>query len=82
MNPSRWIRQIHRWLSVAFTAGVIFNTVVIFSLKPAQPPYWVYLFALIPLFSLLATGLYLFALPYAAAWRRGGRAYADGRAQP
>ena len=65
---SRLIRQIHRWLSILFTLGVITNTVVIFGLKQANPAFWVYLLALIPLFLLLFTGLYLFALPYV---RRG-----------
>ena len=37
---------------------------------------WVGLLALLPLFLLLFTGLYLFALPYAAKWR-GGRGTAD-----
>ena len=59
-----WFRQIHRWLSVAFTAGFLVNTVVIYGLGQKAPAYWVYLLALIPLFLLLFTGLYLFALPY------------------
>ncbi len=58
------IRRIHRWLSIAFTVGVVTNTVVIFGLGQKEPPYWVYLLALIPLFALLASGLYLFVLPY------------------
>ena len=61
---SKLIRQVHRWLSIAFTLGVIVNTAVIFSLGDKQPPYWVYLLALIPLFLLLGSGLYLFFLPY------------------
>jgi hypothetical protein len=64
MSFNAWVRQIHRWLSILFTLGVITNTVVIFGFKQANPPYWVYLLALIPLFALLFTGLYLFALPY------------------
>ena len=72
MTGNMWIRQIHRWLSIAFTAGVVANTVVIFKLKPAQPPFWVYLLGLLPLALLLLTGLYLFVLPYARQWR--GRA--------
>jgi ABC-type polysaccharide/polyol phosphate export permease len=64
MSLSNGFRQVHRWLSIAFTLGVIVNTVVIFGLKPAPPPSWIYLLALVPLFALLATGLYLFALPY------------------
>lgn len=67
---SRWIRQIHRWLSAAFTAGFLLNAGVITAAKPSPPPSWIYLFALIPLFLLLATGLYLFVLPYARQWRR------------
>jgi hypothetical protein len=64
------IRQFHRWLSIAFTLGVITNTVVIFGLGQAEPAFWVYLLALVPLFLLLFSGLYLFALPYLARSRR------------
>lgn len=64
-----WFRQIHRWLSMAFTAGFLVNAVVIFGLGQQQPPFWVYLLALVPLFLLLFTGLYLFVLPYATKWR-------------
>ena len=67
-EPS-WIRQAHRWLGLAFTAGFIVNTVVIVVVGQKHPPSWLYLFAVIPLFLLLPTGLYLFALPYAARWR-------------
>ncbi len=70
---NKWIRQIHRWLSLAFTAGVITNTVVIFVLKQAQPAFWVYLLALIPLAVLFVTGLYLWVLPHALAWRAASR---------
>ena len=62
-----WIRQIHRWLSIAFTLGVIGYMVV---MTRGQPPGWVGLFALVPLILLLLTGLYLFALPYVLG-RRG-----------
>jgi hypothetical protein len=71
LSWNTWVRQIHRWLSIAFTAGVILNTVVLFGLGQGQPAFWVYLFALIPLALLLLTGLYLFVLPYAAEWSRG-----------
>jgi len=67
---SRLIRQIHRWLAIAFTLGVITNTVVIFGLGQKQPAFWVYLLALIPLFALLASGLYLLFLPYFTRGRR------------
>ncbi len=67
MNSSRWIRQIHRWLSIAFTAGVIVNAVVLTGGK--ESAFQVYLLALIPLALLLLSGLYLFVLPYATKWR-------------
>jgi hypothetical protein len=66
---SKLIRQIHRWLSIAFTLGVITNTVVIFGLGQQQPAFWVYLLALVPLFALLFTGLYMFFLPYVVRGR-------------
>ncbi|MGH6909197.1 MAG: hypothetical protein ACREE0_13610 [Phenylobacterium sp.] len=66
MNWSERLRQVHRWVSMAFTAGVVVNTVAVVQGKPAA---WMYLLALVPLFVLLATGLYLFARPYAARWR-------------
>lgn len=72
MNIS--IRQIHRWLSIAFTAGVITYMV---AMSQGQPPAWLGLLALIPLILLLLSGLYLFVLPYAIKWRgrrAGGRA--------
>jgi hypothetical protein len=68
---SKLIRQIHRWLAIAFTLGVLTNTVVIFGLGQKEPAFWVYLLALVPLFLLLFSGLYLFVLPYAVR-RRGG----------
>jgi hypothetical protein len=62
---SRLIREFHRWVCIVFTLGVIANTIVIFMLgKGQQPPFWMYLFALIPLFLLLLSGLYMFVLPY------------------
>jgi hypothetical protein len=72
MNMSMWVRQIHRWLSIIFTAIVaaIFVTLGI-GKEPAQ---WVYFLPLFPLALLLISGLYLFALPYVAKWRRGRRA--------
>jgi hypothetical protein len=66
---NRWIRQIHRWLSILFTIGMIANIINIFGMGQQQPAVWVGMMALIPLILLLPTGLYLFALPYLA---RGG----------
>lgn len=67
MKLSSWIRQIHRWLSMAFTAGVI--TYIVVMAQGPQPAAWVGLLALIPLILLLLTGLYLFVLPHAVRWR-------------
>jgi hypothetical protein len=70
VNWSHWIRQIHRWLSIAFTVAVIGAFV---ALSRKDPIVWVSYVPLAPLFLLLFTGLYLFVLPYAAKWRRGRR---------
>ena len=71
MNWNKWVRQIHRWLSIAFTVGVIVNFVAVVKGKYTG---WVGLMAGLPLALLLFTGLYLFVLPYAANWRSGRRA--------
>jgi heme A synthase len=70
MNINRWIRQIHRWLAVIFTVTVI---VTFIALAQQDPIVWVSYVPLLPLALLLFTGLYLFALPYAAKWRGGRR---------
>ena len=64
---SKWIRQIHRWVAIAFTLTVIVNFV---ALAVGKPPAWVTYSPLLPLGVLLFTGLYLFVLPYATKWRR------------
>lgn len=66
MDWNTWVRQIHRWLSIAFTAAVIVNVV---ALVREQQAVWVGLLALLPLVLLMLTGLYLFVLPYAAKQR-------------
>ena len=68
MNWNSWTRQIHRWLSIFFTVTVIANFV---AMTQGTPPAWVTYSPLFPLAFLLLTGLYLFALPYAARWRSG-----------
>ena len=70
MNWNKWVRQTHRWLSMAFTVAVIVNIV---ALAQKEPAVWVGLLALLPLALLLFTGLYLFVLPYATKWRSGRR---------
>jgi hypothetical protein len=80
MGWNTLIRRVHRWLSVAFTVGFLVNATVIWGLGQKSPPFWMYLLALIPLFLLLPTGLYLFAIPYAARLGRGRRAPEVGAA--
>jgi intracellular septation protein A len=69
LNWNTWVRQIHRWLSIAFTAAVIVNVV---ALEQKEQAVWVGLLALLPLALLLVTGLYLFVLPYATKCRCTG----------
>jgi cellulose synthase/poly-beta-1,6-N-acetylglucosamine synthase-like glycosyltransferase len=75
LNWNNWIRQTHRWLSIAFTVTVVANFVARIW---GEPPTWVTYSPLLPLFLLLFTGLYMFALPYVSRGRSGRRA--DGRA--
>ncbi|TIT89602.1 MAG: hypothetical protein E5W41_01850, partial [Mesorhizobium sp.] len=63
MDWSKWIRQLHRWLSIIFTVTVIANFV---AMALGEPPAWVVYSPLLPLFLLLFSGLYMFVLPYAA----------------
>ncbi|TPI26754.1 hypothetical protein FJ414_29875 [Mesorhizobium sp. B3-1-6] len=66
MNWSKWIRQLHRWLSIILTVTVIANFV---AMAMGPPPAWIVYSPLIPLFLLLFSGLYMFVLPYAVRWR-------------
>lgn len=61
MNLNIWIRQAHRWLSIAFTLTVIANFA---AMAIGEPPPWIVYSPLLPLFLLLFSGLYMFALPY------------------
>jgi cellulose synthase/poly-beta-1,6-N-acetylglucosamine synthase-like glycosyltransferase len=61
-----WIRQSHRWLSIVFTLTVVAN----FATRVfGEPPAWVTYSPLPPLFLLLFSGLYMFALPYVSGQR-------------
>ena len=71
MNWNSWIRQVHRWVSIAFTVTVAANFIVL-AQRSGTPPPWVTYSPLLPLALLLFSGLYLFVLPYAAR-RRSGR---------
>jgi hypothetical protein len=70
MNWNHWIRQSHRWFSMAFTLCVLAN----FAVMGREPiALYVGAFTLLPLFLLLFTGLYLFVLPYRVKWRAARR---------
>jgi heme A synthase len=70
MNWNKWVRLIHRWLSVAFTVVVIVNGVAVAEKKYTNS---LGLLAVLPLALLFFTGVYLFLLPYATKWRSGQR---------
>ena len=70
MSWNDWIRQIHRWLSIAFTVSVI---VTFIALARKDPIVWVSYVPLGPLVLLLLTGLYLFVLLYVTKWHSGRR---------
>jgi hypothetical protein len=75
MNWNVWIRQAHRWVSIAFTITVVAN----FAARAAgrgEPAAWITYSPLLPLALLLLSGLYLFVLPYSAG-RRGARRSAE-----
>jgi ABC-type polysaccharide/polyol phosphate export permease len=62
LSWNAWVRRVHRWLSIIFSVVVagIFITLGV----GKQPANWVYFLPLFPLALLIATGLYLFVLPY------------------
>lgn len=68
---ARWIRQAHRWVSVAFTLAILANVV---ALLAGRQEVWIGFAALPPLALLLISGIYLFVLPYLERRTRG-----DGR---
>ena len=67
------VRQVHRWVAIAFTVSVLVTTV---ALTLSESLVWVSYVPLLPLALLFFTGLYLFALPYRA--RRRGQQDAAG----
>ncbi|WP_033337681.1 hypothetical protein [Catenuloplanes japonicus] len=65
---NKLIRQVHRWLSIVFTAAVVLVTVLL--AVQGEPAGWVYTLPVLPLLLLLVSGLYLFVLPYVQRRRR------------
>ena len=78
MKWNEWIRQGHRWLSIAFTLTVILNFAVLGQDESVRQSV-VYL-PLLPLALLFFSGLYLFALPYITKRRRNATESNRGRA--
>lgn len=72
MNWNTLIRQIHRWVSIAFTLTVLANFIAL-ARGGGMPPPWVTYSPLLPLAVLMFSGLYLFLLPYIARRRVGRR---------
>jgi heme A synthase len=66
LNWNKWVRQTHRWLSMAFTVAVIVNGVAVVQGKYNSK---LGLVAVAVLALMWFTGMYLFVLPYAARWR-------------
>ena len=71
MNWNHWIRQFHRWISIIFTLTVMANFVAMGTSGGAMPPPWITYAPLLPLFLLMFSGLYMFALPYIVKSRSG-----------
>jgi hypothetical protein len=66
VNWNAWIRQTHRWVSIAFTVTVIANFIALARGGGEMPPPWITYAPLPPLALLQFSGLYLFVLPYVA----------------
>lgn len=66
MNAGKWIRQSHRWISIFFTLTVVANFV---ALGFGQQIMVLTYLPLLPLFLLMASGLYMFFQPYLARRR-------------
>jgi hypothetical protein len=71
MNSNKWIRLIHRWLSLALTVAMIVNFVAVLLHRYTNT---LGLLAVLPLALLFLTGVYLYVLHYAAKWRSTRRA--------
>jgi hypothetical protein len=65
---SKWIRQIHRWLAVAFTLAVIATSI---ALAQEEPVMWMSYLPLLPLALLFLSGAYMFIQPYVAKRHTG-----------
>ena len=71
----KWIRQSHRWVSMIFMLCVLAATGAAATGQATDSV--LYYLPLLPLFVLMASGLYLFALPYFSG--RGSASHQRGR---
>jgi hypothetical protein len=66
VRVSKLVRQTHRWISILLTLSVAANfATMVFG----KPPMWLVYAPLPPLFLLMFSGLYMFALPYVLRMR-------------
>lgn len=72
MNWKGWNRTIHRWLSIIFVITVLMATAA--AATGQDQSSILYYLPLLPLFILMATGLIMFVLHYAANGRPGAAA--------
>ena len=63
VNWNKWIRQTHRWLSIAFTLTVAANFA---AMTRGQPPAWITYSPLFPLALLFFSGLFVAYIVYRA----------------
>ena len=64
------IRQFPRWVSSSFVATVIITAL---AMSQPEPIIWISYIPLLPLFLLMASGVYMFVLPYVRRWRTARR---------
>jgi hypothetical protein len=67
MSASRAVRQVHRWVSLAFTALVLANIGANVGGWSGPGAQLLGMVTLLPLVVLLVTGMVLFVQPYRAA---------------
>ena len=72
MALSKWTRWLHRWVAMLFIATVIAATAAAATGQDTQSP--IFYLPLAPLFVLMASGLYLFVLPYVRGRKAGASA--------
>jgi hypothetical protein len=78
MSRNNWIRLSHRWTSALFM-GVVVVVTILNATGTAEGLEWVNYVPLPFLFILMGTGLYLFALPYVARFRKRHAVEEPGR---